>query len=407
MSRDIRFQYIRNSRGSIIAVFVIMLTVLSSFLLAAAALSLENRLSVSRSYQKNIALNIAEAGVNKAMWELKGHNLSYSGETGNSSISGGEFDVTVTPIDPGNKYIISTAYVPTKANPKFKKAIKVKISDKPVTENASFNYAIQAGSGGIFVTGNAEVEGSLYSNGGISVSAASANIHDRGDAWAVGSISDPHDTIDGVKTSPASPVDLPQIDLNSWKNIARAGGTISGNYSPPSTGTYTDLGPKEIVGDMNMSSTSQKINLLGPLYIHGNLTLTGGYWKIDDSMGSNGTIVIVDGKIDIGAGSTKSKFLSNSSNAYILFISTSTENSEGSSAIGFTGGLEAEKLALYAYYGSMKFSGGGKIVAMTGQTLYLTGGGKIDYESGLANVNFAGGPGGTWSIKEWQEITPP
>lgn len=402
-----KLKHIRNSRGSIIAIFVIMLTVLSTFLLAASAFSLENRLSITRSYNKNIALNIAEAGINKAIWELKGHNLSYTGETANSSVSGGQFDVIVTPIDPGNKYITATAYVPTKANPKYKKAIKVKISDKPVMENASFNYAIQAGSGGIFVTGNAEVSGSLYSNGGISVSASAANIYNLGNVWAVGSISDTHTAIHGVKTSPASPVDLPQINIDMWKNLAAAGGTISGNYSPPSIGTYTDLGPKEITGNLDMTSANQKINLKGPLYIHGDLTISGGYWKIDDSLGSNGTIVIVDGTISVTAGANKSDFKGNSSGAYLLFISTNTANTEGNSAISYTGGADAEELALYAYNGSMKFSGSGDIVAMTGQTLYLSGGGSIHYKSGLASTSFAGGPGGTWAIKEWQEITPP
>ncbi len=400
-------KHIRNNHGSIIAVFVIMMTVLSTFLLAAYALSLENRLSIARSYQKNIALNIAEAGINKALWELKGHNLSYTGETSNSSVSGGQFDVIVAPIDPGNKYITATAYVPSKANPKFKKAIKVKISDKPVTENASFNYAIQAGSGGISVTGNADVHGSMYSNGGINVSASAANIEDPGNVWAVGSISDTHNAIHGTKTSPASPVELPQINLDTWKSLAQAGGTISGNYSPPSSGTYTDLGPKEITGDLDMTSANQKINLKGPLYIHGNLSISGGYWKIDDSLGSSGTIVIVDGTISITAGANKSDFRGNSGGAYLLFISTSTANTEGNSAISYTGGANAEELALYAYNGSMKFSGSGDIVAMTGQTLFLSGGGEIHYKSGLASTSFAGGPGGTWTIKEWQEITPP
>lgn len=403
MNRNIRFKDIRNNRGSIIAVFVIMLTVLSTFLLAATALSLENRLSISRSYQKNIALNIAEAGVNKAIWELKGHNTTYTGEMTNSSVSGGQFDVTVTSIDSSNKYIVATAYVPTKAAPKFKKAIRVKVSDTPVTTNPSFSYAIQAGAGGIDIGGSSDIHGSLYSNGAITVSGASAKVESPGDAWAVTTITDPKGDIKGAKHPGAASVPLPTIDLNQWRALASAGGTVTGDYSPPATGSDTNLGPKEITGNMSMTNGNQKVNLMGPLYIHGDLTVSGGSWKLDNSFNTNGTIVLVDGQINISGG----EFSGNSSGAYILFISTSIANAKSAgSAIYYRGGANGEKLALYAYNGAMTLAGSGEIVAMSGQTLFMDGSGEIEYERGLGSTQFAGGPGGTWVIKEWQEITP-
>ncbi len=405
--RRVKFQ-IRNRSGSILAVFVILMTVLSAFILAAATLTLENRVSISRTYQQDVALNIAEAGINKALWELRGHSPSYTGETGNASISGGEFDVAVTTIDANNDYVTSTAYVPSKANPKYKKAIRIKISDTPTTTNPAFSYAIQAGAGGIWAEGSTHVEGSLYSNSSITTQGSSVNIESPGNAWAVTTITDggcpQHCGIHGTKTSGANPVVMPAIDLNQWKSLAQAGGTITdSNYSPPSSGSFTNLGPKEFTGSsFSMSSSDQKVNLTGPLYIHGNLNISGGTWKLDDSFGSNGTIVIVDGQINI---SGNAEFQGNSSGSYILFISTNIANTKSSPAISFTGHGTAENLALYAYNGSMYLAGSGTIVAMTGQTLYLNSG-DIEYESGLKSEQFAGGPGGTWEVKEWQEISP-
>lgn len=384
-----------------LASFVIVLSVLSSILLYAAAASLANRVGIENTYNKTVALNVAEGGIEKALWNIKQGNTA--SETDCTDIPGGQFDYEIT--GAGNiKTIIATSYVPSKANPKHKKKIKVKVTDQPAVYGTNFSYALQAGEGGIHVSGNSEVNGNLYSNGIIELTTAAAKVKNPGDVWAAGAIIDPFSGISGEKNSPADMVPLPELDLNAWRSIAHDGGVITGDYSPPGDGTFTDLGPVEITGDVSMSSTSQKINLKGPVYIHGNLTISGGTWKMDDAFGENGTVVLVDGQINITAGVGKAAFESNSEDSYILFVSASTANTEGNSAISFTGNASAEKLVLYAYYGSMKFTGSGTIVAMTGETLYITGGGEINYKSGLASSNFASGPGGIWKVMEWQEI---
>jgi len=390
-----------NNKGTLLASFVIILSILSSILLYAASLSLANRMGIENTYNKTIAMNIAEGGIEKALWNIK--KGIHTSASDCSDIPGGQFDYTIT--GSGNiKTVIATSYVPSKANPKYSKKIKVKVTDQPAMYNTNFSYAIQAGEGGIHVSGSAEVNGNLYSNGIIEVTNSAGKVKNPGDVWAVGAISDQFNGIAGTKTSPAELVPLPDLDLNAWKSMAHDGGVIEGNYSPPDDGTFTDLGPTEITGNMTMSKTSQKVNLKGPVHIHGNLTISGGTWKMDEGFGENGTVVVVDGQISITAGVGKAAFQSNTDDSYILFVSTSTANTEGNSAISYTGNASAEKLVLYAYYGSMKFTGSGTIVAMTGETLYLTGGGEINYKSGLASSIFASGPGGIWKIIEWQEI---
>lgn len=388
-----------NQQGSVLIGSILVLILVLSFALTLTTTVMVNSIYIQRSYQNIAAMSYAEAAIEKTMWELN----SATAPTCDPSCSFGsdaDVDLTITDIDSDNKEITATAYVPSKTNYKTKKIVKIKVSATPDTFGIAFNYAIQAGAGGIDIRNSSEVEGNLYSNGNITV-ANPAHVKQPGDAWAVGTISDPSNRIDGTKTPGAPSVPLPQIDLQAWKDLASSGGTIAGDYSPANSGSFTDLGPKEITGNVSMSTSGQKINLLGPLYIHGNLTISGGDWKLDDSMESNGTIVLVDGIISV---SGSAKFSKNTNGQYILFVSTNTANTYANPAISFTGSADVKSAAFYAYNGSMKFSGSGEIIAMTGQTLYIDGNGEIEYKSGLASANFAGGPGGIWRMKSWQQL---
>lgn len=384
--------------GTILVGTLLTLVLLIGLGIALSSLVIAVSIRTQRSYQNIAALSYAEAVVEKTMWELNSGGSPSC--TPNCSFSNAYVTLDITDIDGETKELVAESFVPNYTNYKAKKKVKVKISAKPETESIAFNYAIQAGTGGIEVSGSSEVQGNLYSNGNISVT-GSAEVENPGDAWAVGTISEPNNGIKGTTNPGAPSVPLPSFNIDSWKNLARAGGTINGDYSPTNSGVYTDFGPKEITGNMSMSSSGQKVNLLGPLYIQGNLTISGGSWKLDDTFGSNGTIVLVDGKVNISGGA---KFYGNSSASYVLFISTNTANTKANPAISYTGSAEGEKLALFALSGAMKLGGSGEIVAMTGQTLFIEGSGEIIYESGLASANFAGGPGGIWTKKSWQEL---
>lgn len=380
-------------KGSIMLGSVLSLVVFISFGVSLASLVLVNSLRIQKSYQGIEALSNAEAAIEKSMWELnKGVPASCQPSC---TIGDSYLTLDIDDIDSDTKELNVTAYYPGLSNYKIKKKIKVVITGEPSTEGIAFNYAIQAGVGGINISGNSEIKGSLYSNGSITAS-GSSKVENPGDAWAVGSITDSGNHIKGAKHPGSSSKPLPTIDTNLWQGLAQAGGTVSGNYSPPNSGSYTNYGPKEITGNFSMSGSGQKINLTGPLYIHGNLSISGGEFKLDDSFGTKGTVVLVDGTISI---SGSSKFYGNASGAYILFVSTNTSES----AISYTGSATGEKLALFAPNGSMNLSGSGKIVAMTGKTLNISGSGEIEYEAGLASTEFSGGPGGLWTKKSWQE----
>jgi len=385
----------KNQKGTILVAAIIIMTILMGLGAGLVTLALNLSVTTKKSFERIQAISLSEAGIEKTMWEL--NNGVSPTCTNVCNLGSGQFKVTITDIDTENKEIESIGYIPSFSNPKIQKAVTVRISASPNSEGISLSYAIQAGTGGIEVGGSSEVIGNLYSNGNISVS-GSAKVVDPGETWAVGAIADTKKT--AGPDHPGSPsVPLPSINTEMWKSLAEEGGTITGDYSPPNTGSYTDIGPKKITGDFSMSSSKQKINLLGPLYIQGDLTISGGEVKLDDSFGTKGTIVLVDGEIKISGGD----FYGNASGAYILFISTNTANTSSNPAISYTGSANGQKIGLFAPNGAIKISGSGKIVAMTGKTLFISGNGKIEYESGMASTQFSGGPGGRWVRKWWKE----
>lgn len=387
----------KSEKGSILIGTIVALTIVLGLGIGLISMVLTLSLNTQKAYKKMSAISLAEAGIEKTMWEM--NNAVTPTCTTPCDLEGGQFEVVINDIDAESKEIVSTGYSPNKANYKTKKTVSVKLNANPSSEGVAFGYALQSGAGGMQISGSSEVQGSLYSNGDIAVS-GSASVENPGDAWAVGSITG-GSRIAGTQHPNASAVALPSVNVPMWKDLAISGGTLEGNYSPPTSGTWTTMGPKEITGDLTMTSSSQKISLVGPLYVHGNLNISGGEWRIDESFGSKSVMVIVDGLIN-ASGSVK--VYSNSYGGFVMFLSTNSASSESNPAISYAGQANSEKLGLYAVNGALKITGSGKIVAVTGQTLYMAGSGEIEYEEGFASAEFSGGPGGNWIKSSWQEV---
>jgi hypothetical protein len=97
--------------GSALLITVMYLAAMTLF--ASTFLSFLNR-TIShqrRTELKQICLNIAEAGLDKALAELRTHPTDYSGESG-APLGKGRFSVEVEPREqPGEYLIVSTAQV--------------------------------------------------------------------------------------------------------------------------------------------------------------------------------------------------------------------------------------------------------------------------------------------------------
>lgn len=127
------------------------------------------------------AVNLAEAGADKALNSLNKSGGSYTGES-ETPLGAGSFEVTIASPNPNTKVIESTGYIPSKTSPKAKRTIKVTAS-KGV--GAAFNYGIQVGDGGLRLEENSVINGSVYSNGNIEMA---NNARITGDAYVAGGV---------------------------------------------------------------------------------------------------------------------------------------------------------------------------------------------------------------------------
>lgn len=168
-----------NDSGQIFVLTLIALTVITVGAVAILSGSFTFKQNSRYSLEAIEAINLAEAGADKAIGTLNRIGGSYNGES-ETQLGPGSYEVTVTSIDSGNKTIQSTGYIPNKANAKLKRTVKIKAS---TGIGASFIYGIQVGEGGLELGNNNQVTGSIYSNGNITMG---NNNNITGDAWIAG-----------------------------------------------------------------------------------------------------------------------------------------------------------------------------------------------------------------------------
>lgn len=357
----------------------------------------------SNSILREQATNIAEAGADYAIWYLN-KNAADPPSTETTVGSTGSFTVNIqekSPPNPQLKTIISTGFVPNATNPKAKQTIKVDVEVN--SEGASFRYATQTLEGGITMSNSATINGSVYSNGDIKAGVGSGQ-KIKGDAYAVGTIETPPIDIscppDFCQPFPGvSPQPAPTIDYDFWKDKADDGGTTT--CSPKCTIDYTaTIGPQKYVGDLEITG-NVTVTMNGPIWISkvggngGNFYMKQGgtTLQLNESFGSNGTVLIADGNIDLTQGGTL-KPTSASPKGYIMLITTSTDSTAVQiSQSGATG-------IFYALQGGGILSQTAHVAALVAKSLTMTQSSTLDYATGLASANFTTGPGGSWQIKK-------
>lgn len=156
--------------------------------------------------QVSQALSLAEAGVDKALASLNATGGSYNGEQ-ETILGSGSFSVTITTPTADTKVIESVGYIPSKADPKVKRTIKITAS-KGV--GISFVYGVQVGEGGLQMGETSRVNGSVYSNGNIEMD---NNARITGDAYVAGGMAEVAD-----QQSDCTPLNC--TDFIFGKNVA-------------------------------------------------------------------------------------------------------------------------------------------------------------------------------------------
>lgn len=366
---------------------VIALVVSSVFLiLSGAFITFTSReyLNSSLSSRRSQALNIAEAGVEKAIKELN-NNPNYTGTNGSTiALFGGEFEVAVSGTGQ-TRTITATGYVPAKSNYKAKKTVKTNIYVD--TQLLSFRYAIQSDTGGVEMKSNSTINGNVYSNGNIS---GTSNSRIIGDAYATGTISSPNPSVSGTKVAGAPVIPLPVIDLDYWKSEAVKGGTYEGNYTVSGT---AKLGPIKINGNLTINSNST-LTLEGPIYVTGNFTMNSNTnLYLNESFGSNGTILVLDGKFNI-ASNAAMHTTSATPKGYIMIASTNTADDAIAISSNSSNGI------CYAPNGGVSLESNAKVTSIAAKKIILDSNATINYDLGLANASFSSGPGGGWVIQK-------
>lgn len=169
----------KDQKGQIFIIGLIVLAIitLTTLLMVSGSLLLSN--SSRYSIESAQALNLAEAGIDKAVASINKSSGSYIGEP-ETTLGAGSFDIRVTTLQSGRKLVESTGYIPNKTRSKSKRTVKTEIAQGIGT---SFRYAVQAGQGGFVLENNAVINGSVYSNGDVNLK---SNARIAGDTWVAG-----------------------------------------------------------------------------------------------------------------------------------------------------------------------------------------------------------------------------
>lgn len=393
---SLRFQVssLKLKSGQVLIITIIFLTVILIL-----STSLFTRVTSflrfgSNSIMREQAVNLAEAGIDKTLWQLNQTGGTYSGETNTAVGTTGTFTVTVADKSPGIKTITATGYVPSANAPKEKQVIKVDTSIS--TSVIAFRYAVQVGTGGVNMSNSASINGNVYSNKlGPDSILGSGQSAINGDAYAVGTISTPAPTVTGRKFQNQQPSQMPTLDYQQWKDAATAGGvtTCPGGSCDFSGSTIANIGPQKYVGSFNVSN-SVILTMQGPVYITGNLTLSNSAKiNLDNSFGSNGTVLIVDGTVSVSNNATFNPTSANPK-GYILVVSTSSSDS----AISLSN--HGQTAVFYALSGGAQVSNQANATALVANSLSMSNQSQLDYDSGLASSSFSTGPGGSWTIRK-------
>lgn len=437
--------FVSQKKGNVWVGILIMMVFIISVGLVLTSSILGTMVQAKRQSQIIVAQALCEAGIEKAFWQLNQTAGSYTGEgalPNPITLPTGQLTIEVGGTGTNPRTVIATAYVPSySAIKKVTRKVRAKITVEQNSSNARFFYGIQVGSGGLLMSNNARVNGNVYAGGPINgsngatitldaISSGAGGLisgENNGSKISIGGNAKAHSiqyaTITGgayyssvfqtstaSSTHPNSP-DQPNINMpienstiNQWENWAEAGGVINGNYT---IGGTQSIGPKKIDGDLYIDTgIGNTLTINGTLWVTGNITINvNSTIRLNPSFGEQSGMIVADSPTDpagkgkivvsnnvtvLGSGNPKSS---------IMFISTNT-GGIGNPAIN--AGNNSTAVIYYTNQGFIEISQNARVKAMSGNGIHLSNGAIVDYDSGLANMNFSGGPGGSWQITEWQ-----
>ena len=165
---------------------------------------------------------------------------------------------------------------------------------------------------------------------------------------------------------------------------------------------------------MQIDGNGTVATINGPIWVTEDFSVTNSATvKLSDSLDSNGTVIVVDGEINVA---NSAKILPNNpvppnTPAYLLITTTCIE-------LGIWCGIGTsitvannnDALAIFhAPTGKMLMSNSAKVAGVAAKRLDMTNSSQIIYDPWLTTAKFAGGPSNIWQVRKgsYYQTTPP
>lgn len=198
------------------------------------------------------------------------------------------------------------------------------------------------------------------------------------------------------------PIPITEDNIDQWKNEATSGGVINGNYAP--VGSSSTLGPKKIDGDLDVLN-GHTFTITGTIWVTGRINISNNaIIELASGYGTNSGVIVTGSPLDIS--NNVSMQGSGVSGSYLMAVTTSRcpndTGCSGANAIDVSNNVGAA--VLVAPFGTLYLHNNITLKEATAAKVILDNNATITYETGLANVNFVSGPGGSWTVVSWKEI---
>lgn len=192
--------------------------------------------------------------------------------------------------------------------------------------------------------------------------------------------------------------------IAEFKSWGDDGGTC-GQPMCDASGNYTldddagALGPIYIPGNMTVANGA-RLTVNGTIHVGGNILFNNNCLiTLDDSYDDTSGFIVADGTIRVD--NRCSIAGSGDPTSYLMIITTS-EQLENPAALEIR--QNASGTIFYAAKGTALLNNNGEIKEVIGHKLQLDPTSILEYEIGLANVQFSAGPTGGYSIYRWNEV---
>ena len=333
----------KTNKGAVVIMAVIMFIIISSAIIFAVVDPLTNQIHSSSYFIRNAQLYANEDYVNdEVLYKLNNSitlpsSFSFTQNNATSSVVITDFGQSKQIVSENSAEQINHTIT----------------SNVTATPTYLFPNAVEAGSGGLVLDG---------------------------DASALGAIATTSSKLSLFSDS----------TINGWKKEASTTQIHEGDWSIGSNTTASTTGAIKIHGNLSVTGSSTLI-LNGNLYVTGNINVTnGGELQLGSSLGTYAGIIVVDGKVVANTGGAISGNGNAGSNPLVVSTNTASDAVTASSSIG--------NAILVAQNGGIYLSGGNTTPCVIGKSVHLGQGTVINYDSNIASLILNGGINAWWSL---------